>query len=444
MLKEAKLEVPSLVLGPPSPSWIDLIVGSPPGLLKEPRVLEDPTPPLEAVVQTRVHSRREQPASASEISSASRTISSASRTISSTSCVAERATDASCESRKRTTTSSGEFSKTTTTTKRRCVEVSGDETPATAHLDDWSSALAVDTLNQTFLAPSSGMEGYDAELMSELWGDLLLDASPEWNGSSLDAAVLPCDQLPTPTPLSDSHLIDEVSEEQLLELAEILEPAMPEVAAAAATAQTESLPPPPPPPPAPATTTTEAPAAATIDLAALLEETEIVFSPELATPVEPAPAAPPAAPAAPPAEEESTHYLLVVSPPADTCGGPSSSSSETPDDPEWEPDDASSRWSSISTDAEPAEALGATAPTRKRAARRPPAATPAEKYRRIRDTNNEASRRSRQQRKQRELDTQSRAEQLESENARLRERAAVLEGLLERVKALAPLLTAKR
>ncbi|XP_043209273.1 cyclic AMP-dependent transcription factor ATF-5-like isoform X3 [Amphibalanus amphitrite] len=440
MLKEAKLEVPSLVLGPPSPSWIDLIVGSPPGLLKEPRVLEDPTPPLEAVVQTRVQSRRQQPASASEISSASRTISSASRTISSTSCVAERATNASCESRKRTTTSSGEFSKTTTTNsvKRRCVEVSGDETPATAHLDDWSAAVAVDTLNQTFLAPSSGMEGYDAELMSELWGDLLLDASPEWNGSSLDAAVLPCDQLPTPTPLSDSHLIDEVSEEQLLELAEILEPAMPEVAAAAA-AQTESLP--PPPPPAPATTTTEAPAAATIDLAALLEETEIVFSPELATPSEPAPAAPPVAP---PAAEESTHYLLVVTPPADTSGGPSSSSSETPDDPEWEPDDASSRWSSISTDAEPAESLGATAPTRKRAARRPPAATPAEKYRRIRDTNNEASRRSRQQRKQRELDTQSRAEQLESENARLRERAAVLEGLLERVKALAPLLTAKR
>ncbi|KAF0306442.1 hypothetical protein FJT64_000250 [Amphibalanus amphitrite] len=266
------------------------------------------------------------------------------------------------------------------------------------------------------------MEGYDAELMSELWGDLLLDASPEWNGSSLDAAVLPCDQLPTPTPLSDSHLIDEVSEEQLLELAEILEPAMPEVAAAAATAQTESLPPPPPPPPAPATTTTEP--AATIDLAALLEETEIVFSPELATPVR--------------ADSGLLQRLRRLLPRRrsrptiswwcplrrTTSGGPSSSSSETPDDPEWEPDDASSRWSSISTDAEPAESLGATAPTRKRAARRPPAATPAEKYRRIRDTNNEASRRSRQQRKQRELDTQSRAEQLESENARLRERAS--------------------
>ena len=209
--------------------------------------------------------------------------------------------------------------------------------------------------------------------------------------------------------------------------------------------------------------------AAPIDLAALLEETEIVFSPELAPVTEPVitqpptvlptpactPPPPPPAPAAPapaPASQP-THYLLVLSSPeqeqavAPAPPSVASVTSESTDDPDFELDDSVRSWSASTeaeTDPEAVEVIRSTAPTRKRAPRRPPAATPAEKYRRIRDNNNEASRRSRQQRKQRDVDTQVRATELEEENMRLRRKAEVLEGLLEQVKALMPLLTAKR
>ena len=185
--------------------------------------------------------------------------------------------------------------------------------------------------------------------------------------------------------------------------------------------------------------------AAPIDLAALLEESDIIFSPgEVAAPadlqptVSSTPSPPPCAPAA-----EPTHYILVVSQEqaAAESGDAPSASSESIDDSEFEVEDTS-RWSSVST--EPEQKSEPVKGTRKRAPRRPPATTPAEKYRRIRDNNKEASRRSREQRKRREADTESRAEQLQTENSRLREKVAVLEGLLEQVKALAPLLTAKR
>ena len=42
------------------------------------------------------------------------------------------------------------------------------------------------------------------------------------------------------------------------------------------------------------------------------------------------------------------------------------------------------------------------------------------------------------------MDAQARAEELEAGNAMLHQKVTVLEGLLEQVKALAPLLTAKR
>jgi len=105
-----------------------------------------------------------------------------------------------------------------------------------------------------------------------------------------------------------------------------------------------------------------------------------------------------------------------------------------------EEDDSLSYTTSYNT----TPAASPAAPSRK--CRAPPAhdATPAEKYRRIRDNNNAASRRSRAQRKEREIVTEERVGVLEEENARLKAKVEVLEGLLERVKGLGSLLTAKR
>ena len=171
--------MPSLVLGPPSPSWMEPIVGSPPGSLKDSHEFWTTLPtPVEVPQSSRVRDLHQSSATASqsEIYSASRA------------STYPEATTASCEFRKRSASPSCEISKTKTKTKppsakRRRIVPSGDETLAATPVDTWSTALSADTLSDTFLAPSSDMERDATEqFMNEFWGDLLLDASPASDG----------------------------------------------------------------------------------------------------------------------------------------------------------------------------------------------------------------------------------------------------------------------
>lgn len=467
MLQQAKQEVPSLELGPPSPDWMDLLIGSPLGGLK-------------TATRHEANSSGYRPARTQQLTSEVVVARSATpvvqesllppRRIARETSSASRAGTTNCESRKRTKNWSSQSSNKRDAKRRRVLPSSGEKTPI-AESEEWGTTLTADALSETFLVPSTMDMERDAteEFMNEFWGDVMLDTSP-FSNDSLVAAACPFDELRLPLPPAaaasqpDAHLVDDLTQDQLLELAQFIQPDLSEADTIAFDPALAEL------PPLPAPVTAEAPVAAPIDLAALLEQTEIVFSSELIServetvepvtiqtasllpaPVcsppplsqSPAPVAVTAA-ASVASAAEPTHYILVLSDQQQTpvaAAAPSVTSAtsvtsdvdvddDSVDDPEY--DDAAE------TEAEELPAA------RKRAARRAPAATPAEKYRRIRDNNNEASRRSRQQRKLREVDTEARVAELEAENEQLRRKAEVLEGLLEQVKALAPLLTAKR
>ncbi|XP_037073853.1 uncharacterized protein LOC119095059 [Pollicipes pollicipes] len=109
------------------------------------------------------------------------------------------------------------------------------------------------------------------EFMNEIWGDLALDLSPFSNDNLTDVAVpweepAPAAAAGEPAPLFSElcHLMDAVSDDQLRELYADVEASPPEEPTAAAAE-----------PAAPAEEVTIS--RSTIDLGALLEETNIVF-----------------------------------------------------------------------------------------------------------------------------------------------------------------------